>query len=103
EARLEPRVATDVEHLLAVLLHAAGDHVLDLPGVDPGARDDLRVTLPEQLVRVRVLVVALLRVAAPDGRPDRLDDHDLTAASVLHSSLLRRVPSVRSLLHATAQ
>src|SRR4051812_32188866 len=81
---LEPRVAADVEHLLAVLLDAAGDDVLDLLGGEAGTRDDLAVTLPEQLVRVSVLVVALLRVAAPDGRADRLDDHDLAAVSVLH-------------------
>ena len=31
---LEPGVAADVEHLLAELLDAAGDDVLDLGGVD---------------------------------------------------------------------
>ena len=34
-----------LKHLLAVLLHAAGDDVLDLGGVDPGALDDLGVGL----------------------------------------------------------
>src|SRR5204863_9059080 len=34
QAGLGPGVAADVEHLLAVLLHAAGDHVLDLLGRD---------------------------------------------------------------------
>ena len=58
--------------------------VLDLGGVDPGALDDLGVGLAEQLVRVGVLVVALLRVAAPDRRADGLDDYDLAAVSVLH-------------------
>ena len=42
---LEPRVAAHVEHLLAVLLHAARDHVLHLGSVDPGALDDLGVGL----------------------------------------------------------
>ena len=75
---LQPGVAADVEHLLAVLLDAAGDHVLDLGGVDAGALDDLGVGLAEQLVRVRVLVVALLRMPAPDRGPNSLDDDDLT-------------------------
>ena len=42
---LQPGVAGDVERLLAELLHAAGDHVLDLGGVDPGALDHLGVGL----------------------------------------------------------
>ena len=40
---LEPGVAADVDRLLAELLHAAGDDVLDLGGIDPGAVDQLRV------------------------------------------------------------
>ena len=75
--------------LLAVLLHAAGDDVLDLAGVDPGALDHLGVAAAEQLVGVGVLVVALLRVAAADRRAHGLDDHDLatmTAASAAPSS-----------------
>src|SRR6185503_2902830 len=75
---LQPRVARDVEHLLAVLLHAAADHVLDGAGIDPGAVDHLGERLPEQLVRVRVLVVALLAMAAPDRRADGFDDDDFT-------------------------
>ena len=39
---LEPGVAADVDALLAELLHAAGDDVLDLGGVDPGARRSAR-------------------------------------------------------------
>ena len=81
---LEPGVAADVEHLLAVLLHAARDHVLDLGCVDSGALDDLGVGLPEQRVRMDVLVVALLRVPAPNRGACGLDDHDLSAVSVLH-------------------
>ena len=92
QAGLEPRVAADVEHLLAVLLHAAGDDVLDLLGGDAGALDDRLVGLAEQLVRVRVLVVALLGMAASDRRAGGLDDHDLAAVSVLHGvGLLREV------------
>ena len=78
QPRLQPRVAAHVEHLLAVLLHAARDDVLDLGGIDPGTLDDLGVGLREQLVGMDVLVVALLRMAAPDRRPDCLDDYDLT-------------------------
>ena len=74
---LEPGVAADVDRLLAELLHAAGDDVLDLGGVDPGAVDELGVGLREQGRGMGVLVVALLRVTAADRGPYRLDDHYL--------------------------
>ena len=76
---LEPGVAADVDALLAELLHAAGDDVLDLGGVDPGAVDQLGVGLREQRGGVDVLVVALLLVPAADRGADRLDDDDLAA------------------------
>ena len=95
---LQPGVAADVEHLLAVLLDAAGDHVLDLGGVDARALDDLGVGLAEQLVRMRVLVVALLGVTAPDRGANRLDDDDLTAVPIVHASLFLRSRIVVSVL-----
>src|SRR5262249_33377084 len=76
---LQPRVARDVEALLAELLHAARDDVLDLARVDPRAVEHLGVTAPEEVVRMDVLVVALLRVPAPDRRAHGLDDDDLSA------------------------
>ena len=79
QALLQPRVAGDVEGLLAELLHAARDHVFDLGGVDAGAGDHLGVALAQQRVGVGVLVVALLLVPTPDRGAHRLDDHDLTA------------------------
>ena len=85
QAGLQPGVAADVEHLLAVLLHAAADDILDLAGVDPRPLDHLGVGRSEQLVRVRVPVVALLGMAAPDGRADRLDDDDFAPVAV-HST-----------------
>ena len=48
---LQPGVARDVERLLAELLHAAGDDVLDLGRVDAGAVEHLRVGLAQQVVR----------------------------------------------------
>jgi hypothetical protein len=90
EPGLQPGVAPYVEHLLAVLLDAAGDHVLDLGGVDAGPVDDLGVGLAEELVRMGVLVVALLRVAPPDRRADRLDDDHLAPVPVLHVGWLLR-------------
>ena len=90
EPGLEPGVAADVEHLLAVLLDAAADHVLDLGGVDPGAVDDLGEGLAEKLVRVGVLVVALLRMAAPDRGAHRIDYDYLTPVPVLHVTLFLR-------------
>ena len=89
QARLQPGVAGDVEALLAELLDAAGDHVLDLQRVDAGALDHLRVALGQQRVGVGVLVVALLLVPAADRRADGLDDYDLAALWL---------PHVRSLL-----
>jgi len=51
---LQPGVATHVEHLLAVLLDAPADDVLDLARIDPRPRDDLGVGPPEQLVGMGV-------------------------------------------------
>ena len=96
QAGLEPGVAADVERLLAELLHAAGDDVLDLRRVDPGALDQLGVGLGEQVRGVDVLVVALLLVAAADGRAHRLDDHDLAAAELARAVARHQVPFVRS-------
>ena len=79
---LEPGVAADVDALLAELLDAAGDDVLDLGGVDPGALDHLAVGLRQQVRGVDVLVVALLLVAAADRRADGLDDHDLASTEL---------------------
>ena len=64
EPGLEPGVAGDVDALLPELLDAAGDDVLDLGGVDPGALDQLGVSLGEEARGVDVLVVALLLVPA---------------------------------------
>jgi hypothetical protein len=76
--RLEPRVARDVERLLAVLLHAACEDVLDELRLDPRALDDLGVDEAEERGGVDVLEDAFLGVSAPDWRPHRLDDDDLT-------------------------
>ena len=92
QAGLEPGVAGDVDPLLAELLHAAGDDVLDLGRVDPGALDQLGVGLGEQVGGVDVLVVALLLVPAPDRRAHRLDDHDLAAPELAVPVLCHRKP-----------
>ena len=75
------------------LLHATGEHDLDLGCIDPRAADQLGVGLAEQVGRVRVLVVALLLVPAPDRRAHSLDDHDLAAISLLHLSCPPKVSS----------
>ncbi len=90
QAGLEPGVAGDVDPLLAELLHAAGDDILHLGGVDPGALDHLGVGLGKQVGGVDVLVVALLLVAAADRRADCLDDYDLTAAELAVSVACHR-------------
>ena len=94
QALLQPRVAGDVEGLLAELLHAARDDVFDLGGGDAGAGDDLGVALAEQRVGVGVLVVTLLLVAAPDGGAHGLDDDDLAALWFPHVEVLLRSSAV---------
>src|SRR3954453_17201494 len=84
EPLLQPRVAGDVEGLLAELRHAAGDDVLDLGRIDARAVEHLGVRLAEQGSRVRALLVALLLVAAADRRADGLDDDDLAALLLSH-------------------
>ena len=81
---LQPGVAPDVERLLTDLLDAARDDVLDLRSVDPRALDDGGVGLPEKLVRVRVLVVALLGMTAADRRARGLDDDDFATLVEAH-------------------
>src|SRR5205807_4819122 len=88
QSGLQPGVAPDVVHLLAVLLHATGDHVLDLAGLNPGALDQLAVAATEQRVGMGVLVVALLLVPAPDRRADCFDDDYLATAACVHVVLL---------------
>ena len=56
-----------MQPLRAELRHAAGDHVLDLTGVESDALDHSPVGGAEQRGRMGVLVVALLQVSAPDG------------------------------------
>ena len=82
EALLQPRVAADVEGLLAVLLDAPGDDGLHLAGVDAAALDDLRVAGAEKVVGMGVLVITLLAVPAPDRSADCFDDYDF--AAILH-------------------
>ena len=76
---LEPGVPADVHPLLAELLDAAGDDVLDLGGVDAGALDDLGVGLGKKRGGMDVLVDALLLVTAPDRGANRLDDDDFAS------------------------
>src|SRR4051794_13174811 len=82
KAGLEPGVAADVHALLAELLDAAGDDVLDLGGIDAGAVDHLGVGLGEEVGGVGVFVVALLLVASADRGPGRFDDQDLAPAEL---------------------
>ena len=65
-------------------------------GIDPGALDHRAVRRAEQLVRVGVLVVALLRVSAPDRGTGCLDDHNLAATFSRHSPLLVMLSRNRS-------
>src|SRR5690606_4732096 len=94
QAGLEPGVAADVERLLAELLHAAGDDVTGLRRVDTAALEELAVGPRQQVRGVQVAVVALLRVAAADRRPHRLDDYHLAAAETALPVLAH--PSLRS-------
>jgi hypothetical protein len=86
---LEPGVAPDVEPLLAELLNAAGDDVLDHGGLDAGAIDDLLEGPREQRGWVNVLVVALLLVTPADRGTGRLDDYHLAALELPVATHLR--------------
>src|SRR3954454_20735811 len=84
KAGLQPGVASDVERLLDHLLHAAGEHVLDLTGLNAGTLDDFLLHRAQKFVGMRVLVVALFGVATTDRRAASLDNCDLSASAVLH-------------------
>ena len=71
EAGGEPRVASDVEGLLADLRDAAGDVVFDQARIDPGTADDLLQDLSQEIDRMEVLERA---VPLADRRPNGLDD-----------------------------
>ncbi len=94
ETLLQPGVATDVETLGTELRDAAGDHILDLAGVDARALDDREVGGAEELIGMGVLVVALLGVTAPDGRPGGFNDDDLAAVAIAIRRHLRLLLSV---------
>jgi hypothetical protein len=61
-----------------------GDDVLDLGRIDPGAREELDVRGAQEVRRVRVLEVALLRMPAPDRGADGFDDDDFPALLTTH-------------------
>ena len=96
EPGLEPGVAADVDRLLAELLHAAGDDVFDLGGIDPGTLDHLGVGAGEQGRGMDVLVVALLGMAATHRGAHRLDDHYLASRELPVAG--HRVPPILSFL-----
>jgi hypothetical protein len=74
EAGDERGVAGDVEALLARLVDAAEDDVLDLDRIDPGPRHDRAQDLRGEVVRAHG---GQLPVPAPDGRAHGLDDDDV--------------------------
>src|SRR6266849_10944004 len=84
EARGQPRVAADVEALLADLCHTAEDDVLDLLGLDARAIDDL---FQDERAQDDWMHVLELSVAAADGCAEGLDDdyfaHELAPSTCL--------------------
>jgi hypothetical protein len=71
--------AGDSRRLLADLVDAARDRVVDARRVDPGPPEQLDEGPSQQLRRVDVAEDALLTVPAPDRGADRLDDVDVFA------------------------
>ena len=71
---LEPRRAGDPSRLLACLIDAADDDVVDLPRVDAGSRNEALVGSPEEIRRMNVLVDALLGMPAPNRRANGIDN-----------------------------
>src|SRR5712691_5582660 len=79
EARGEPRIARDVQRLLAGLAHAAEDHVLDLLRFDARAIDDL---FQHERAEDDGMDLLELAVAATNRRSHGLDDHYFTHINV---------------------
>ena len=67
-------VRADVEALLADLADAAADDLADLGRIDAGALDERLQHGGQQVGRVHGGQAA---AAAPDGRADGIDDHDV--------------------------
>ena len=103
ETLLQPSVATDVEALGAELRDAAGDHILDLTGVDAGALDDRAVGGAEELVGMGVLVIALLGVTAADRCPSGFNDDDLAAMAIAIRRHVRLLLSLSSHVWTSAK
>src|SRR5207248_4205758 len=93
EPRGEPRIASDVEALLAGLADAAEDHVVDLAGLDAGPSDHLFQDQGPEDDRMDVLE---LSVATTDRCTDGLDDDCFT-----HSSKVPPLTTPTSLCQAT--
>ena len=75
EAGAEGGAATDVDRLLAHLVEASDDDVVDLARIDSGPLDDRGQDLAEQVRRVPAGEHPL---AAAHGRPHRLHDQRVT-------------------------
>jgi hypothetical protein len=73
--RPAPSVATDVERLLADLVHAAGDHVVDELRVDAGALRQPGQDQTQEVGRVHTLQAAL---TPSNGGADGVDDNCFT-------------------------
>src|SRR5204863_7393474 len=68
--------ARDVEALLALLVGAAEDDILDRRGIEAPAREERPHAHDAQVVGADVLEDALLRMSLPDGGADSVDHYD---------------------------
>src|SRR5207249_3951304 len=88
EALLEPGVPAHVKTLGPELGHTAGNHVLDRRRLDSRPLHHRAVGGSEELIGMRVLVVALFQVPSTDRCPSRLNDHNLPTTIRRHALLL---------------
>src|SRR5207247_357068 len=91
QPRVKPRVARDVQRLLAYLADAAADRILDLVGVDPGP---LHQTLEHEAQHLDRVPGAELSAPLAEGRPNSAEDDCLVPAVASIAAAHRRAPPV---------
>jgi hypothetical protein len=92
QARRERAPTGDVRRLLADLVDAAGDDVVDALGVDAGAVHDGPDAVCEGVDRMDGCKRALAHLALSDRGPDRLDDDRFVHGFVLVSLKFKPTP-----------
>src|SRR5438552_2141596 len=88
--------ARDVEALLALLVGAAEDDILDRRGIEAPAREERPHAHDAQVVGADVLEDALLRMSLPDGGADSVDHYDFAHGNLLSLTMPGSSPERKS-------